>query len=582
MSSAALAIDLAALYEHPDSRLEISDNALVVTPSEQWAFAASVRLDLPDVPQRHMRTVSVDLEVIEGQVGVLLIDGEGSAVEEHEVSDDEGSVRTELTWPPVAGPVRLVVRNTREGGRPSSCLLQRITAGALMALVTGTPVPVVARRLWEVARSVRREVRPVPFAAESPPASGCGVYVRTDFWHHVDGGGSHTQTCFIAKELSRVLTDLVVLVPNRFPQLDEFNVRQAILPCPRFSGSELSLMAGALALRKPLRMLLEAMRPAFVYEQLCIGSVGVAEACRDLAIPYVVEWNGPEDALLRLTGSPGYENAEVFDACEDAAFAQASIVVTPTTRHAHQVVARGADPQRVLVNLPGVDTDLFRPAEPGERDTIRESLGFAAEHEVIGWSGTFLPWHGVDTLVPIIASVFADRPLARLLLIGDGATRAHVEAVIREYGLADRVLFTGWLPSQSSVAAALRSCDALVFPHVPELDGETHSPIGLKIFEFLASGVPVVGPDVGDLRELLRPGLLATELDKAKVEREHAVLCSPRSAAEEFFKAISYLFDNTLIARRLGKNARAVAEARFTWSEHVRRLWDFANQLPRL
>ena len=69
---------------------------------------------------------------------------------------------------------------------------------------------------------------------------------------------------------------------------------------------------------------------------------------------------------------------------------------------------------------------------------------------------------------------------------------------------ASRVTFTGLMPP-AEVAARLREADVLVLPNpASAISSEFTSP--LKLFEYMASGRPIVASDLPSLREVLRDG----------------------------------------------------------------------------
>ena len=116
---------------------------------------------------------------------------------------------------------------------------------------------------------------------------------------------------------------------------------------------------------------------------------------------------------------------------------------------------------------------------------------------VIGAVSRFSPEKGLDVLIEAFALVGR----GRLVVIGDGDERPRLESLVEARGLADRVLFTGWL---TGPWAAQWAFDALVVPSRSE-------GFGLAVVEAMLAGIPVVATDVGGLPELIeqeRTGLL--------------------------------------------------------------------------
>jgi len=75
--------------------------------------------------------------------------------------------------------------------------------------------------------------------------------------------------------------------------------------------------------------------------------------------------------------------------------------------------------------------------------SVRQSLGLPAEAAVIGHVANLHPVKNHTFLLDVAREVFARRPDAWLLLVGDGPLRSQLEARAAELGIAARVVFTG-------------------------------------------------------------------------------------------------------------------------------------------
>jgi glycosyltransferase involved in cell wall biosynthesis len=115
---------------------------------------------------------------------------------------------------------------------------------------------------------------------------------------------------------------------------------------------------------------------------------------------------------------------------------------------------------------------------------------------VVGTSTRFAEFKRIDRLIDGF-SIFARRYAeARLLLVGDGALRAELEAQVARLGIGAQVIFTGFQAEVTAYQAAMSVC---VFPSVAE-------PFGLVAVETLALGKPViVFADGGGIVEVVEP-----------------------------------------------------------------------------
>ncbi|GAB1448326.1 MAG: N-acetyl-alpha-D-glucosaminyl L-malate synthase BshA [Bacteroidia bacterium] len=101
----------------------------------------------------------------------------------------------------------------------------------------------------------------------------------------------------------------------------------------------------------------------------------------------------------------------------------------------------------------------------------------------------------VDDVVRVFAEIRKQLP-AKLLLVGDGPERIHIEMLCRELDLQGSVSFLG---KQNQIEEILSICDLFLMP------SETES-FGLAALEAMACHVPVISSNAGGLPELNQDG----------------------------------------------------------------------------
>jgi glycosyltransferase involved in cell wall biosynthesis len=169
---------------------------------------------------------------------------------------------------------------------------------------------------------------------------------------------------------------------------------------------------------------------------------------------------------------------------------------------------------------------------------------------LLGWVGTFGPWHGAEVLIDALALLPAD---ARLVMVGDGVGRAACVELARSLGVADRVQWLGAVTHDVALAT-LAACDVLVSPHVPLPDTPFFgSPT--KLFEYMALGRPIVASRLEQLGEVLEDGRTA-----------HLV---PPGDPLELSKGILDVLGLPDKGERLGRQARQEAVERHTWDHRA-------------
>jgi N-acetyl-alpha-D-glucosaminyl L-malate synthase BshA len=102
----------------------------------------------------------------------------------------------------------------------------------------------------------------------------------------------------------------------------------------------------------------------------------------------------------------------------------------------------------------------------------------------------------IDDVVKIFAAIRKEIP-AKLLLVGDGPERIHIEKLCRELGLNDAVSFLG---KQNQIEEILSVGDLFLMP------SETES-FGLAALEAMACELPVISSNAGGIPELNLEGV---------------------------------------------------------------------------
>ncbi|MAS43508.1 MAG: colanic acid biosynthesis glycosyltransferase WcaL [Rhodobacteraceae bacterium] len=106
---------------------------------------------------------------------------------------------------------------------------------------------------------------------------------------------------------------------------------------------------------------------------------------------------------------------------------------------------------------------------------------------------------GVRVLLEAFAALRAAHPDATLTLVGDGTERAGLEAEAARLGLSEAVAFAGYR-SQAEVADLLKTSDVFVLPSFAE-------GVPVVLMEAMAAGLPVIGPLVAGVPELVEDGI---------------------------------------------------------------------------
>lgn len=318
---------------------------------------------------------------------------------------------------------------------------------------------------------------------------------------------------------------------------------------------ELMELAYSLVAYRRLAKAVRQHRPDVLYERYNLFLPSGVWLARKYKLPMLLEINAPileERARydgLALTGLARWSQSYAWRNAD---------MVLPVTRVLGDIVqSYGVPPERIDVIPNGIDPERFAGA-PSVQDAKR-ALGLE-EYLVLGFTGFVRDWHGLDKVIDLIAQ---DPPEARrhLLVVGDGPVRADLEQQARELGIEHRVKFTG-IVGRDDVARHVAAFDIALQPAVVKYA----SP--LKLFEYLALGKAIVGPDQPNIREIL-------------TDNHNAVLFDP-DVPGGLAGAVKRLCDDVALRTKVAANARAAIEEQgLTWRANARRAVALFERLQR-
>jgi glycosyltransferase involved in cell wall biosynthesis len=355
------------------------------------------------------------------------------------------------------------------------------------------------------------------------------------------GGSVHVTA--VAEGLAALGHDVQVLVSPGDGPFPSGPVRWTAMT-PLFGAKELRW-----AKRGAVRKIASVFRPDVIIERYYnFGGEGLAAAATAGALG-ILEVNAP---VVDYSGSPKarLDRALVVEPMRrwrDRQCAQADLIVTPAA-----AILPPDTPAEKIVELEwGADTDRFTPDARGPLPYERPAGTVAI------FAGAFRSWHGAINLVRAMRQL-DDRQVPGLsaVLIGDGPEKPRAEEEAK--GLA-RVLFTGAV-AHDRMPACLAAADIGVAP----FDVSAHEPLSLgfywsplKIFEYMASGLPVVAPAGDRLSRLVehgREGLLYEPATSSALAEALAQLASSPRRVE------------------LGRAARERAVREYSWKAHCQAL----------
>ena len=307
---------------------------------------------------------------------------------------------------------------------------------------------------------------------------------------------------------------------------------------------------------------LHRARPFDLVHHITFGVLRHPSFMGGLGIPFLLgPLGGGERAPWRLRrgfGARGWlidlardaaNLAARLDPGVNAALARASAIYLKTGETRRAIPARFRAKARVAIEI-GIAPDEVMDVP----DNVETSPPPANGLRLL-FAGRFVYWKGGQLAIAALARLAARDPAARLTMIGRGAAEARWRRLAARLGVADRIVWRGWV-GRADLARAYRGHDAFLFPSL-------HDSSGNVVLEALAAGLPVVCLDLGG------PAAMVDASCGRVIETRGR---DAAAVAEGLARALGALAADPALRRDLGAGARARAKA-FTWAAAVERVY---------
>jgi len=218
------------------------------------------------------------------------------------------------------------------------------------------------------------------------------------------------------------------------------------------------------------------------------------------------------------------------------------------------IVRAGVPAGKVTVIPNGSDLDLFGPDVDGS--AARERLGLGEKYAALYFGAMGLA-NGLEYVIEA-ARILAERGNSDIVLVlhGSGRTRPDLEKMARQYKLTN-VIFSNPAPGKAQMAQIVAACQVCLTIYRATKE-HTWSPN--KMFDALAAGRPVL---------INVPGWLGETIENNQCGR-----CLDPNQPQTLADALVELAADPELCRRMGQNARALAERDFARGKLADRLED--------
>jgi glycosyltransferase involved in cell wall biosynthesis len=173
----------------------------------------------------------------------------------------------------------------------------------------------------------------------------------------------------------------------------------------------------------------------------------------------------------------------------------------------------GFNPNKVRVIHNGIEIDHVLSAKPGRRPLV------------FGSAGRLSPVKDYSLLTEVVREICKRTDSVVFELAGDGPQRAQLQTLIDRYGLQRTFRLKGFV---SDMLDFYRGLDCYITT-------SHHEGIPLSVLEAMSHGLPVIAPNVGGLREIIRDGVhgfLLTGRDPAEFADKCMILAGNEALRE--------------------------------------------------
>lgn len=215
-------------------------------------------------------------------------------------------------------------------------------------------------------------------------------------------------------------------------------------------------------------------------------------------------------------------------------------------RSAHVRCANSSHTASEVQRVSGCEDTLITPY--GATVAAKGAEMAAPEIPTLLFCGRLIQRKGIDVLLKALPEVLAKQPV-RVVITGEGDSKAEWEALSAELGLEEVVNFAGFV-SNEELANLYNQCTAYVHPAIFDDNGDTEG-LGVVLIEALSYQKPVIASKVGGIVDVIKDG--------------ETGLLVPEKDTEALANAILRILDEPELASRLGEQGYQHVETFFDW-----------------
>jgi glycosyltransferase involved in cell wall biosynthesis len=283
-----------------------------------------------------------------------------------------------------------------------------------------------------------------------------------------------------------------------------------------------------------------------IYERYSLWSYSAMEFAQTMGVPGLLEVNSP--LIQEQAKHRGLIDRKSAEQVANQVF-QAATALIAVSDEVKTYLMNYVNSSKVHIIPNGVNPHRFSALHASTQP----------ENFTVGFVGTLKPWHGLPILTEAFAQLHQCVPNAKLLIVGDGPERENLEGELAKRGLNFHTQFTGAV-NPNEVPQFLAKMDVAVAPYPAQSDFY-FSP--LKVYEYMAAGLPVVTSRIGQLADLIDTGV-------------NGILCPPGDAIA-LADTLKKLWRSPTLRHSLGQAARQKVLEKNTWDAIAKQILHIAG-----
>lgn len=232
------------------------------------------------------------------------------------------------------------------------------------------------------------------------------------------------------------------------------------------------------------------------------------------------------------------------------------LLVVLTNFIKRRLTENGILESKILIAPDGVDLEKFDIKISKEK--ARKKLNLPLDKKIVLYTGHLYEWKGGTTLLEAARKSEIRNPKSETLFIFVGGVGKDIKNFEQKVQGLSNVMIIGQKP-HAEIPYWLKAADVLVLPNSAKEDISKFYTSPMKLFEYMASGVPIIASDLPSIREVLN--------------NETAYMFKAGNSLA-LANVIEEALSNNVESNRRAENAREKSK-KFSWSNRARSILEF-------